>query len=592
MSFDVAGARRAGYSDADIANYLAQQTGFDTAAARQAGYSDGEILAHLTTPAAPREPALTPATRPNTILDRIATGAGDPFRGLEQMVSRVQAGSDGGVIGRALRRNPNVAAVMERGNAAFPMPTPQEVDARVQAREEAYQAGRAAAGDTGTDWWRIGGQVASTLPLAAAMPAGSGLAGAAAAGAGQGAVLGALQPVTSGDFTDEKKQQVETGALLGAITGPVGYAVGRAIAPRVAPEVRQLADAGVQMTPGQMTGGVVRRFEDAVSSVPFIGESVRQAQRNSVESLNVAVANRALAPLGQRVPADIAAGQDLTAYVGNAISRAYEDALAAAGPSRIDAQFVADLGRVSNQFLTQPARTEFLQTVRQNVLSRLAGGQVDPLTYQAIRSDLGAFARDAAGPTASRSERELSKAFSSLQEAFDDLFKRANPTQAPLVDAANQAWAVLSRMETAGAARGARDGVFTPGMLDTAVRQADRSVRRRDFARGDALLQDLSGPAASVLPRAVPDSGTPERLAAMGVLGGAGLQSVFGFSNPALAALAGAYAAYTPPAQRAIQNAIMAQRSAPLRATGEAIARSGGAVSVPLGSLLLAPPSP
>lgn len=47
MSFDVEGAKQSGYSDAEIADYLAQQRQFDAAGARKAGYSDAEIVGHL-----------------------------------------------------------------------------------------------------------------------------------------------------------------------------------------------------------------------------------------------------------------------------------------------------------------------------------------------------------------------------------------------------------------------------------------------------------------------------------------------------------------------------------------------------------------
>lgn len=45
--FDVQGARKSGYSDAEIADYLAGSKKFDVGAARQAGYSDAEIIEHL-----------------------------------------------------------------------------------------------------------------------------------------------------------------------------------------------------------------------------------------------------------------------------------------------------------------------------------------------------------------------------------------------------------------------------------------------------------------------------------------------------------------------------------------------------------------
>lgn len=47
MPFDLEGARKAGYSDADIANYLASKQNFDIGGARKVGYGDQEIISHL-----------------------------------------------------------------------------------------------------------------------------------------------------------------------------------------------------------------------------------------------------------------------------------------------------------------------------------------------------------------------------------------------------------------------------------------------------------------------------------------------------------------------------------------------------------------
>jgi len=45
--FDINGARQAGYSENEIADFMAQQRGFNISGAREAGYSDNEILSHL-----------------------------------------------------------------------------------------------------------------------------------------------------------------------------------------------------------------------------------------------------------------------------------------------------------------------------------------------------------------------------------------------------------------------------------------------------------------------------------------------------------------------------------------------------------------
>ena len=50
MAFDVKGARAAGYTEVEIADHLAKESGFDIAGARKAGYSDNEIIGHLTAP--------------------------------------------------------------------------------------------------------------------------------------------------------------------------------------------------------------------------------------------------------------------------------------------------------------------------------------------------------------------------------------------------------------------------------------------------------------------------------------------------------------------------------------------------------------
>ena len=42
--FDAEGARRAGYTDAEIADFLAGEDAFNAAAARAAGYTDAEII--------------------------------------------------------------------------------------------------------------------------------------------------------------------------------------------------------------------------------------------------------------------------------------------------------------------------------------------------------------------------------------------------------------------------------------------------------------------------------------------------------------------------------------------------------------------
>ena len=60
----------------------------------------------------------------------------------------------------------------------------------------------------------------------------------------------------------------------------------------------------------------------------------------------------------------------------------------------------------------------------------------------------------------------------------------------------------------------AKDGVFTPAQLHAAVKAKDKSMDKGAFARGNALMQDLSSAGKNVLPSNIPDSGTAGRLLA------------------------------------------------------------------------------
>ena len=60
MAFDVEGARKAGYNDEEIANFLGKQSNFDVLGATKAGYGYGDIVKHLVSQ--PPKTEATPAT--------------------------------------------------------------------------------------------------------------------------------------------------------------------------------------------------------------------------------------------------------------------------------------------------------------------------------------------------------------------------------------------------------------------------------------------------------------------------------------------------------------------------------------------------
>ena len=532
--------------------------------------------------AAPAAPAAPRAS----FGQRFATGLGDIFRGAEQLTANVNDGRQNRVMD-FLRQNPNIAPIMEQAAATVPMETAAEANARIAEREKTYQASRGP--DPGIDWARIGGNVVSTLPAGmAAIP--TRLGAAIGMGAFQGAAMGGLQPVTEGDYAEGVKGNVLLGAGTGAVGGAASYSAGRMLqgrqAPATRPEAVELAERGVNLTPGQIAGGQLQRLEESVASIPFVGQMIRNRQTESLTSFNRATADEVLKPLGVKVPANIEAGFDLNAFTRQTISKTYDDVLSAAKPFQIDQQFNQDLARVSQQFMIPIERQEFMRLVRDGIVPRLGGQNINPADYQIVREELGRMARESAGPNATRPQLEQSRAFQGLQEAFDELFKRSNPSLAPQMDAANASWAALTRMQKAAAEQGAREGVFTPAMLDRAVRSGDETVRRRAYAEGDALLQSLSAPAKAVLPRTVNDSGTTERALASALFLGGAPAVATGMTPLGIAMGVGTAGLYTPFGARLAQALMLGNRPDWAVSTGRAIAPLGAA---PAASYFLAP---
>jgi hypothetical protein len=101
MPFDVQGARKAGYSNREIADYLASQKKFDTTGARKAGYSDEDIISHLAT----YEPKKAEAyTGPTTFEAKVAKDAkDDESYGVGSFLGDVSKQFGGAIAGGSLK---------------------------------------------------------------------------------------------------------------------------------------------------------------------------------------------------------------------------------------------------------------------------------------------------------------------------------------------------------------------------------------------------------------------------------------------------------------------------------------------------------
>lgn len=514
---------------------------------------------------------------PSTTMGSIAQGAFDPIQGgaqaLTQMLPRGVVEAVNAATG-AVNRAPVIGPIT-RALGMTPA-TPEDIQQQTVARERSYQQSRVAAGDTGVDLPRMAGSLVPATALALATRNPQSLAGSIGVGGLQGAALGLAEPVTSGEFAEQKPQQVGTSAMLGAIGGPLGYALGRAIAPRLPAGVQELAAEGVQMTPGQVMGGIPRSIESALTSVPVLGPRIAGAMRESVETFNTAAANRALEPIGQKIVSG-PVGRELIDTVGGIISNRYDDIISRASPLAPDQELGRDLANVMRTNLTPEMSGLLRRELDDKLISQLQSGQLTADQYKNIVSDMRKLGESYSG-SAMASERSLGDAFKKVRSAMQDWFERTNPNLAPDLKKADEAYANFMRVNRAAASPGAVEGVFSPAQLSAAVRAGDASVNRGRFARGEALMQDLSDRARGVLPPTVNDSGTATRQAVGGALtGGAG----FSYPIPTLMALAGLYGAYTPAVRQAFQRAMVAPRGPAMQALGQNVAGAGGAMLQP-----------
>lgn len=525
---------------------------------------------------------LIPQAKPLSRVERVLQGMRDPVDGGAQLLTRalpdgvVKAGND---LNNWIADKTGLVGRLPEGG----------VDQQVRESEAQYQERRRASEpqplsslvtgqkvDPGVDWYRLGGNVASPVNIAIASraPAAASLMARALTGAGAGAASAALNPVTQGDdFWADKAKQTATGAAFGGVAPVVTAGIGRVISPAASrnPNVQLLRDEGVQPTIGQTLGGWANRLEEKATSLPIMGDAISHARENARRQFNEAAINRATAPIGVRSEG---VGQGAVQQAGDQIADAYAAARSAMGAFQIDQQGAREIQRLQQMAAQLPDRERrifetTLNTIRTDISPN---GTIAADVFKRIDSKLGGDAARFSGSTDAY-QQNLGAALGELQTAITGAARRANPQADALFNQADRAYANLVRVEGASKAAMNTEGVFTPAQLNTAVRQADRSVRDRATARGTALMQDLGNAGQQVLGNKVPNSGTADRL----WLGAAGLGS--GLVHPAIpAGLIGGAAMYTPPMQALLRGSVVA-RPQSAEAIAEALRQSSPRIS-------------
>lgn len=363
----------------------------------------------------------------------------------------------------------------------------------------------------------------AALALPAALARIAPTVGAAATGAG---IAAGTTPIAS----DETRAHAAGFGAAGGAAGDVGARVLSRIAQPImqSPQVKKLLGEGIVPTPGQAIGQntLAGTTEQKMESLPLVGQIIQNAKQRGVGELN-------LAQLKRSVPVEDAAkitkiGRQGIVQADDVLSKGYDDVLDAIG--KVPQAFVqttpkgargvsAEVSAIASDpdlALSNDAVTKFMNIVKLQ-FSRpgidKVTGEMEADIAKRIDSTIGRLARENSA-SLSADDRSLGLALRALQGQWRDAIRAAAPDAATAarLDSLNAAYANFVRTERAASYVGAREGVFSPAHLQTAVKSSDASVRHKAFAEGRALGQDLSEPAKTVMGNTVADSGSPGRL--------------------------------------------------------------------------------
>lgn len=285
------------------------------------------------------------------------------------------------------------------------------------------------------------------------------------------------------------------------------------VSPEHAARVARLEEAGVHLTPGMRQGGAARIAEEARRSHPYVGAAHAEADQKAVESMNRALFNRVLGPIGEHFDANAPVGREGVAHVDQQLSTAYDKALPHIKVNA-DHRLTNDLSQIRTGVasLGKPQEQQYEAILNQDVLHHFGPEGMDGHTFKKVESDLLRQSRNLKS-SLDPNARSLGHALDDTLDALRSDMERSSPPQwRDRLRSINQSYAMFTRVQDAATHRATNGGVFTPGDLMASIRKGDRTVRKGAFARGDALLQPFAEDVEAVVPRALPDSGTPTRL--------------------------------------------------------------------------------
>lgn len=457
-----------------------------------------------------------------------------------------------------------------------------------------YFAGQMGGGVIGA---LAGGGLVGTSGLSAAR---SGLVSDALMGGGYGA--------GSADGPDDSRVAQ---ALLGAGLGAGGNKVGSVASALLGKGLTGVTDtyrkalhkAGVRMTPGQVSGGVVKGIEDRLAGFPLVGDAINARRSEGIQDFDRATFDQALAPIGASTNGVIAEPGAQIAH--DAVSQAYRDALGGQAV-QTDPAYLAATNQLAGRVQGIPrVGEELYASMRDAIGPMIQNGQITGDSFQDIMQGVNTIRGGYKGTAMQAPDplyaTHIAPALNDYTSILEDLVERQSPGTVAALRAANSANRNVSTIDAAVAAAANRGGEFMPSQLMNASRaNSNKFSGRRSTAEGRGPLFDIARAGQEVLPNQVPDSGTSGRQLIAPILAGSALgggsyaaqggQEGAGANSLATGAVVTALLAtpYSRPARALVQEALLAERPKAITDLGQIALGNqriagllGGAAAIP-----------
>lgn len=235
---------------------------------------------------------------------RFARGMKDPIDGLAQLASRVPgagmvndaANATGNFLNKQIFNRVGLPGDFAGEVLGIRGARPEQMDAEIKASEKEYQSARQATAprtpsslldgkvDPGTDWARLGGNVASPVnaALGVNLPAATSTLGRVGTGMLAGAAGGAMTPVEdSQNYASSKAAQVGLGAALGGVTSPLLGKLGDKVVGYFANKAKPVTSAEVESAVRKVAAESGQKWDDLE---PAIQASLRQEAVGALEA--------------------------------------------------------------------------------------------------------------------------------------------------------------------------------------------------------------------------------------------------------------------------------------------------------------------